>query len=168
MGMFSWLDCITGEQVVDGRKRKSYLLVPREFGGYHIVEECYEGYGMFDGHDVYDLVADWNRGHADVERFASKSWCQWQFGGEEGARAMFADFNGGVDDAAMRERYGDEWKRTVGIVLACYDEDNASLRYPIKITHDPTAVYEWCAPSKSDPNQGWADDDDPYDDDEEW
>ena len=164
MGQFSWLDCVTGEQVVDGRPRKSYVLVPREFGGGHIEEECYEGYGVFGGHDIYDLVADWNREHADLDASSSKGWCEWRFGGEDKARSLFDDFRAGTEDAAMRERYGSEWKRTLGIVIACYDGDNANLRYPIKITHDPDAVYEWCAPSKSDPNQGWADDE--WEDDE--
>jgi len=170
MGQFSWLDCKTQEQVIDGRPRKSYVLVPKEFGGGHIEEECYEGYGMFGGHDIYDLVTDWNRGYADFDGLKSTDWCEWCFGGEERARALFADFNGGVDDETMRERYGAEWKRTMGIVLACHDEDNANLRYPIKITHDPTAVYEWCAPSKSDPDQGWIinDDDGEHWEDEDW
>ena len=167
MGMFSWLDCITGEQVIDGRPRRSYLLVPEEFGGGHIEEPCYEGYGMFGGHDVYDLVADWNRGHIDLDATSSKGWCEWAFGGEERARSLFDDFNGGADDETMRERYKSEYKRTLGIVIACHDEDNARLRYPIKITHEPTAVYEWCAPSRSDPNQGWPIDDD-WDDGDDW
>ena len=47
-----------------------------------------------------------------------------------------------------------DW-RWIGIELACYDEDNAALPYPIKITYDVNAVYEYCAPSLSDPNQGW-------------
>lgn len=117
MGQFSWLDCITQEQIVDGRTRKSYVLVPKQFGGGHIVEECYEGYGVFGGRDVFQLVAEWN----------SPEKC-----------------NGDVDH-----------DRLVGIGIACNDEDNCMLRFPIKITHNPDAVYERCAPSKGDPNQGW-------------
>ncbi len=168
MGQFSWLDCKTGEQIVDGRCRKSYVLVPEDFGGGHIEEECYEGYGEFGGHDVYDLVAEWNRNHILLDGLESKEWCEWRFGGAENARMCLDDFADGVDDATMRERYGKDYKRTIGIVLACHDNDNASLRYPIKITHDPYAVYEWCAPSRSDPNQGWVDDDDEWEDEEDW
>jgi len=127
MGQFSWLDCETGEQVLDDVSRDVYVLVPKEFGGGHIKEECYDGYGRFGGRDVYALVAQWNKPEECI----------------------------GDDEA---DRY-------VGIDIACYDEQNARLRYPIKITHDPDAVYENCNPSKSDPNQGWLIGDD---DDEEW
>lgn len=75
--------------------------------------------------------------------------------GADRADKCFEDFNAGTDDDTMRERYGRDYKRTIGIILACNDEDNASLRYPIKITYDKYAVYEWCAPSRTDPNQGW-------------
>lgn len=54
--------------------------------------------------------------------------------------------------------------RWLGIVMACYDEDNAALEYPIKIT-TREMEYEKVAPSLSDPNQGWESDDD---EDEEW
>ena len=117
MGQFSWLDCKSGEQVLDDVERDVYLLVPREFGGGHIKETCYDGYGHFGGRDAYALVAQWNR-----------------------------------PDICVGE---DEADRYIGIKIACYDEQNASLRYPIKITHDPNAVYEDCEPSPGDPNQGW-------------
>lgn len=153
MGQFSWLDCKTGEQVIDMKPRKSYVLVPQQFGGGHIEETCYEGYGVFGGHDVYDLVADWNAAYLDEVLENADKW----HGGHIEANA----------DNLKRLANGEELtceKRWLGIILACYDEDNARLRFPIKITHDPRAVYEWCAPSKADPNQGWAD----YDWDDDW
>ena len=126
MGQFSWLDCRTGEQVLDDVERDVYVLVPREFGGGHIREKCYDGYGHFGGRDAYALVAQWNK----------PELC-----------------NG-----------NDEEDRHIGIDIACYDEQNARLRYPIKITHDPEAVYENCEPSPSDPDQGW----NVSDDDDDW
>lgn len=45
-------------------------------------------------------------------------------------------------------------KREKGIELACYDEDNAQLHYPIKISLDSSAVYEECEASKRDEMQG--------------
>lgn len=126
MGQFSWLDCKTGEQVLDDVQRDVYVLVPTDFGGGHIKETLYDGYGRFGGRDVYALVAQWNVPEKCIG-----------------------------DDAA---------DRCIGIDIACYDEQNASLRFPIKITHDSEAVYEDCEPSKSDPYQGWI----VNDDDEEW
>lgn len=155
MGQFSWLDCKTGEQVLVGFGRSSYLLVPREFGGGHIEEGWYDGYGHFCGRDVYDLVAEWNREHIDLDVIPSKSWCEWHFGGEGKARKAFDDFRDDVDDETMCERYGDDYKRVIGIAIACRDDDNAGIRYPIKITHDESAVYEECEPSRNDPDQGW-------------
>lgn len=125
MGQFSWLDCKTGEQVLDDVERDVYLLVPKEFGGGHIEEHCYDGYGRFGGRDAYALVAQWNK----------PEYCCGD----------------------------DEEDRGVGIDIACYDWQNEKLKYPIKITHDPDAVYEDCRPSPSDPDQGWEVYEDEYD-----
>lgn len=118
MGQFSWLDCKDGSQVLDDVWEDVYLLIPKDFGGGHIEEHFYDGYGRFGGRDVYALVAQWN-----------------------------------CPDCCINE---DEADRFVGIQIACYDEQNEKLRYPIKITHDPNAVYEDCKPSPNDPHQGWA------------
>lgn len=68
---------------------------------------------------------------------------------------MMSDYRSGeYSDDEMTERYYEQWKREIGIVISCYDEQNAALPYPIKITYDENAVYENCKPSKSDPNQG--------------
>ena len=61
MGYFSFLDCETGEQIKIGANRPVYLLIPAEFGGGHIRESRYNGYGDFSMCDVYELVAYWNR-----------------------------------------------------------------------------------------------------------
>lgn len=60
MGQFSWLDCKNGTQVVDNKRENVYLLIPAQFGGGHILEPCYDGYGHFCYQDVYALVARWN------------------------------------------------------------------------------------------------------------
>lgn len=146
MGQFSWLDCKTGEQVLYNVKRDVYLLVPKEFGGGHIKEDCYDGYGRFGGHDVYDLVVDWNIEMLDQYRKDESFHCQWLQNCDSVGEAL--------------KGLG---KRDVGISIACYDEDNARIKYPIKITHDENAVYEDCQPSLSDPNQGWPS----YEDEEE-
>ena len=166
MGVFSWLDCNTGRQVKIGRK--AYVLVPKEFGGGHITEMYYDGYGNFGGFDVYDLVADWNKGYiteANLRGMPKRS----NYGkGESGdfyyelAVKRYNDtvkkitlWQAGASDDEMEEKYGSEWKRNIGIDIACYDEQNEALKFPIKICHNSKAVYEDCKPSMSDPNQGF-------------
>lgn len=158
MGQFSWLDCKSHAQIVDDKRKDVYVLVPEEFGGGHIKETCYDGYGHFGGHDIYELVVDWNKGY--IDRILSRK-VDWKCGiGEKD------------EDDLLRIAHGiapKQEKRWLGIVMACYDEDNVRLRYPIKITYDPYAVYERCAPSMSDPDQGWEDSTDYWDDDgNEW
>lgn len=151
MGQFSWLDCKTKAQVLDNVRRDVYVLVPREFGGGHIKETCYDGYGNFGGHDIYDLVVDWNMKYLDEYRKDKTFKCDWL--------QRFASV-----DSALR----DMDKRDIGISIACYDEDNARIKYPIKITHDANAVYEDCEPSPSDPDQGWLMEDDEDDEEDSW
>lgn len=130
MGQFSWLDCKTREQVLDDVERDVFVLIPQEFGGGHLKESCYDGYGHFGGRDVYALVAGWN---------------------------MPESITG-----------NDEEDRLLGIEIACYDKDNRALKYPIKITHDPLAIYEDCEPSDGDPDQGWiVDEEEDWEDEEE-
>lgn len=167
MGQFSWLYCDSGKQMVDGKVKNSYLLVPREFGGGHIVENCYNGYGRMGGHDVYDLVADWNR------EWASQNPDYVTYRGDKLSDYGWYPFY--TDLTLSREEVIEKWKKTgdtrfwyewriIGIDLACYDEDNANLRYPIKIAEDEISIYERCRPSDSDPNQGWEEDEEDYDD----
>lgn len=202
MGQFSWLDCITQEQILDNKRRDVYVLVPKEFRdvyGLRIKETYYDGYGNFGGYDIYDLVAEWNKAHLTIDMLEECPTFE-QYGGlydfekedmkakgktdkeiEEADMAqrrhyyemgvaryhrrveMLNDFKGGMSDAKMHDKYGDDWKREIGIDIACYDEQNAALSYPIKITHNVNAIYEECKHSLSDPNQGWPH----YEDDEE-
>lgn len=147
MGQFSWLDCKTGEQVLDNVRRDVYVLIPKEFGGGHIEEKCYDGYGCFGGYDIYDLVVDWNMKYLEEYLEDESFKCDWL-----------------QSNASVEEAFDTLEKRDIGISIACYDEDNERLVYPIKITHDPSAVYEDCKPSKSDPHQGWLFTDDEDDD----
>lgn len=148
MGQFSWLDCKDPKrQILDNVFEDVYVLIPKEFGGGHIEESYYDGYGNFCGQDIYELVVDWNRDYLEEYRKNRDFCCDW------------LQQYGSVDEAFEKME-----KREIGISIACYDDDNNRIHFPIKITHDPTAVYEECPPSLSDPNQGWPADDD--DDDE--
>lgn len=158
MGQFSWLDCENKSQILDDVYEDVYVLVPKEFGGKNIHETCYDGYGNFGGKDVYDLVADWNREYLSKNpdfvlpfRKTRVSDFPWY--------PAYADLSLSREDVVKawktigNELYT-EW-RCIGIYLACYDEDNEALPYPIKITHNGNLVYEHEKPSIDDPNQGW-------------
>ncbi len=49
----------------------------------------------------------------------------------------------------------DEEIRGLGIDIACYDDQNAALEFPIKIVEDPSIPYEEAKPSVSCPHQGY-------------
>ena len=166
MGQFSWLDCKDNKKaVLDDVRADVYLLIPAAFGGGHHHETRYDGYGNFDGYDVYEEVAIWNR-YEDIAHLIRKPTLEGYGGVKEYydsavkrynySMKRFQDFaSGAIDDDEMEAKYGDYWLREIGIDIACYDEQNAALPYPIKITHDKKAIYEECEPSPSDPNQGW-------------
>ena len=59
-----------------------------------------------------------------------------------------------IFEIIMRVKNLDCELRLLGIVIACYDEDNFVLQYPIKIT-SKEMDYECVKPSKGDPCQGW-------------
>jgi len=155
MGQFSWIYSDTNKQVINDRKADTYLLVPKAFQdkyGKAIYEGCYEGYGEFGGYDVYDLIAEWNKEMIPeiIRRIKNGTWhCS-------------ANEN---DIVNLRNYYeGKEINcelRWLGIVMACYDEDNFALEYPIKIT-SKEMEYKNANASESDPDQGWESDNSEY------
>ena len=156
MGQFSWLYSDTGKQVLDGYKADTYLLVPEKFQdkyGKEIYEDCYDGYGHFGSYDIYELIPEWNRETIPevIRRIKTGTWrcCV----SEKDIENLQNYYEGKEIDCKLR------W---LGIVMACYDEDNAALEYPIKIT-TRKMEYERADVSPSDPDQGWLiSDDDNY------
>lgn len=166
MGQFSWIYSDTNQAMLDGVYHNSYLLVPelfsKEYGPY-ILEECYDGYGMFAGRDIYELVALWNREFVSKNpdlllyrgtKLSSYSWYPF-----------FSDLSLSVEDVLTK------WKasgaedpntyrfcelRQIGIDIACYDDENRAMQYPIKIVERPVP-YADAYPSDADPNQGRGD-----------
>ena len=120
MGFFSWKTSDTNKSISNVYSSRGsfrvFVLIPKEFGGGYIVEDYYQGYGVFGGKDIYALVAKWN--------------CPEKCSGDV------------------------EENRIVGIDIACYDKDNAALKYPIKIT-EKLMKYEDALPSNSCKNQGF-------------
>ena len=152
MGQFSWIYSDTEEQLLDDVVADTYLLVPPAFQekyGESIHERCYDGYGHFGGHDVYDLIALWNK-EMIPEILRRKANGNWQ------ARILDEDIE------HLQNFYHDKKieceLRHIGIMMACHDEDNAALEYPVKITRSPRD-YNTTSPSLRDPKQGWSSDD---------
>jgi len=57
MGQFSWLTQDTGRSISSIKPFTVYLIADN---GAWWKEENYEGYGVFGGHDFYELLADMN------------------------------------------------------------------------------------------------------------
>ena len=182
MGQFSWLDCVSGKQIVDDKVKDVFVLVPKEFGGGHIKETCYDGYGHFGGYDIFDLVADWNREVLSRNpNFILPHEVQKEshgFSNDSGKVKLnywykhYSNLNLTKEEVVEKIKQDSntnyfEW-RYIGIGLACYDEDNEALPFPIKITYDKHACYELCVPSESDPNQGWEYEEDEDEDEDDW
>lgn len=167
MGQFSWLYSDNEKQMIDNKVADSYLLVPPPFQnkyGKYILETCYDGYGRFGNYDVYDLIIEWNREMIPeiIRRMKNGNWhCSYN---EDDIKELeyfyeIGEFKSLSEHNTFRE------KRWLGILIACYDEDNFALEYPIKITSEPMD-YENAKPSKSDPNQGWEEYEDDYEEEE--
>lgn len=70
---------------------------------------------------------------------------------------------GGQDAYALVARWNcpeqcngdDNHDREIGILIACYDEDNAKLKYPLKFTEDKNKKYNELKPAKSCSRQGY-------------
>ena len=174
MGVFSWCFCDIGNIKRDSfgnpaptaRQRliigkSAYALVPEKFGS-NIFEAEYDGYGRFAGKDIYALVADWNREfiseHPEYILNAKEyAGDKPKAAGEYSWYPYYADLSLSTEELCRkwREETNCQYReyRTIGIDLACYDEDNERLRYPIKISRK-NACYEQCSASLADPMQG--------------
>ncbi|MCQ2081646.1 MAG: hypothetical protein MJZ11_08300 [Lachnospiraceae bacterium] len=157
MGCFSWMYADINENMKMNKSKDSYLLVPPEFHkkyGKFIKETCYDGYGRMGSYDVYELVLEWNRKYINVDELTDNN---------QSFMIMIKSYCKGLSDKKMTALsrkigfgYGnpDDWKRLLGIGIACYDNQNAALKYPIKIC-SKYIDYDCCGISKGDPDQGF-------------
>lgn len=173
MGSFSWIASDTGRGIRSANYNPFpvYALRP---DGEPLLETEYEGYGEFGGHDIYDLVADWNRKYlAEHPEFLiiqhhgkwseqlemwipepPKKVCEFEW------YPFYADLTNTRKDIekAVKKLPRNAYfcYRNIGIDVACYDDQNFQLPFPIKLVEIPVP-YAAAAASKSDPNQGWGD-----------
>lgn len=147
MGYFSRIYSDTGKNVVIGKIVPTFLLVPPSFQAIHgksIYELCYKGYGRYGNYDVYELVAQWNKSFIPdmIEKIREGVW------EAEVDEQDIADLQAYYEGKPITCE-----ERDIGILMACYDEDNERLPNPIKIT-SMEMEYDAVPPSKNDPMQG--------------
>ncbi len=160
MGCFSWMFADRGNQESLRIGSRGYVACP---DGRYIETRSYGGYGRFSGQDVYNLVVDWNRAKLKeilADREFHPSICEKPFFVTEKFvdSLMESDKKAQeyIDDCINPDSYlRTDWKREFGIYLACYDEDNESLPFPIKITKTTDYCYEELPASEGDPDQGF-------------
>ena len=172
MGCFSWLFADTDNTQNLRTDRAGYIACT---DGTFIHEPCYEGYGEFNGQDVYELVVPVepriHRGESGlllphIHRFYNGSVKQYRLK-DFRWYPVIADLSIPFEQLRDAPRQASEGTRQaytgpivprlrgVGIDIACYNEDNAALPYPIKITRKMRGVhYEDLPASKNDPEQG--------------
>lgn len=160
---FSWLDCKTGKQILNNVKKDVFLLVPKEFGGENILEQCYDGQGNFGGYNVYSLVATWNKAYIDeniyrkpkaVDYIDSNMYKNAISKFERNIEILKKWQSSSLSHKELCEIYGEDFLQKIGMAIASSNEKNDSLKFPIKITYNKDAVYENCRYSLKDKNNG--------------
>ena len=163
MGCFSWTFADTDNQQKLRLDHRGYLALP---DGNFLCANDYEGFGEFEGRDVYELVVWWNREYiaknpdAEVKAYSitlhdyapKKLKDFWWY-------PVIADLSLTGPEVVRKRKEIEKIKglselRGVGIDIACDDQNNAALPFPIKITKTTKKRYWELPPSKHDPDQG--------------
>lgn len=166
MGCFSWMFADKNNKKSLKIGHRGYILTPdNQF--IRTPEGGYEGYGeFFDNNkgkkvDVYELVVDWNRSsllkvldnvHEIITDFDTMLAMLTEKGDD-----VAEEFVKNEVEAGRAPKYLlSDWKRCLGITIACYDEDNQRLPFPIKIvSFKNCGNYEYLPASKRDDRQGF-------------
>lgn len=151
MGYFTWTDARREPKL---KANGDYTAKDKiGYGGFakivcpddtEIIENYYEGYGEFNGKDVYDLVVDWNKEHLEdiFNNLFQKNPNHWGSHLKTLAVCYQNDDKNGmnmeIERLILTEKeqpyFKNEWKRTIGIAIACGEDENKALPFPIKIT----------------------------------
>lgn len=104
-----------------------------------IEEPCYDGYGIFGGKDVFDLVVDWNKGRLESALYSKtqhkpdRLYFELAYSVDIGREDLCPDIAKRHVDAGLAAPYLlKDWKRSLGVEIT--SEDNKGLPNPIKIT----------------------------------
>ena len=152
MGIFTWT--LANRQVKYLRNGNYAASCKLPYDGYGAIvtpddeiikETCYEGYGMFGNQDAYDLVAEWNRKHLFriINAPTFQKWSLFPVDDPD-YRSLLEAY---ADDDELKLKSAvkaiskktplmdEEWKRTLGILIACEDTNAKLLSYPLKIVN---------------------------------
>lgn len=148
---FSWYASDTGNPITT----TAYVPIPQEFGGGCIEEHDYKGDGVFGGQNIYELIVDWNKNALTNNN--DKVWLKPKeddYDCTEAGRQSFSNawkaYRHKIkawksfktqSEKQMKNIFGINYKLNLGIDIACYDDQNENLPFPIKITETPS-VYE--------------------------
>ena len=131
MGFFSWKTSDTKQSICNRYSNRKtfpvYLVTPNNE---YILEENYEGYGVFGGQDVFVLLAQWNAPERCTGNFDEDRW----LGIRLNNRQEYIKSEAGKNDA----------------LVASLD-----LGYPLKFTRDPNIKYEDLEPAEHCEYQGF-------------
>ena len=135
----------------------AFVLFPNEK---HIYESDYEGNGVFNGRDIYEMVVEWNEEYLSPTMFLPPYASNYtDLRAFADAKRVHDKLCGMIDDLLtypstyMSAKYGSGYKHDIGVAIAGTDEQNLKLPFPIKISE--TAVsYNDVPASVYDPNLG--------------
>jgi hypothetical protein len=148
MGIFTWTFANHPERKLK-YYGKGYVACP---DGHFIHEACYEGYGKFDGQDIFTLLVDWNRPYLK-EIFQRKTDAGLTYGIElasiaEAAMESDAAAQKYVEQLVAQDKLperlccgANDWKRSIGVSIGGGNQELAVLPYPIKIVSNKKAIY---------------------------
>ena len=84
-----------------------------------------------EGHSDDEIAA---LDEAERQKYFDAAVRRW-----ERMAALIDEYKTGASDEELSEKYGTEWKREIGIEIACEDENARKLKYPIKLTKNRDA-----------------------------
>ena len=84
-----------------------------------------------EGHSDDEIAA---LDEAERQKYFGAAVRRW-----ERMAALIDEYKTGASDEELSEKYGNEWKRELGIAIACEDDNARKLKYPIKLTKNRDA-----------------------------
>lgn len=145
--------------------------INHEIGRAFLKVEAYDGYGMFGVHDIYEVVVEINKGYlvecinkvmdANLDETKTDGYQDEMVRKRKLWIEIATKYEADASEGELEELFGteyykdspnlwNEWKRHLGIFLACYKRDNELLHFPLKVVSSTRKViYEQLPASDS-------------------